>query len=112
LDCTDLEYAKLTRANLSGASIAEAMLEGIDLSGSNLSNANFAATALCDANLTGACLRDTTFSEFLLVGANLTNVDLSEAIISLDGADIDRISGAILCNTIMPDGSIRNDHCQ
>jgi uncharacterized protein YjbI with pentapeptide repeats len=46
------------------------------------------------------------------VEANLTNVDLSEAIISLDRADIDRISGAILCNTIMPDGSIRNDHCQ
>jgi uncharacterized protein YjbI with pentapeptide repeats len=88
------------------------MLQGIDLSGSNLSNAHFAESALCDANLTGACLRDTTFYEPLLVGANLTNVDLSEAIISLDWADIDRISGAILCNTTMPDGSIRNDHCQ
>jgi uncharacterized protein YjbI with pentapeptide repeats len=88
------------------------MLEGIDLSGANLSNAHFADSALCNANLTGACLRDTKFYEPLLVGANLTNVDLSESFINLELANIDRIRGAILCNTTMPDGSIRNDHCQ
>jgi len=46
------------------------------------------------------------------VGANLTNVDLSEAIIDLELANINTIRGAILCNTTMPDGSIRNDHDQ
>jgi uncharacterized protein YjbI with pentapeptide repeats len=88
------------------------MLEGIDLSGSNLSNANFSESGLCGANLTGAYLRDTKFYEPWLVAANLTNIDLSEAIIDFELANIDRISGAILCNTTMPDGSMRNDHCQ
>ena len=46
------------------------------------------------------------------MGANLTNVDLSEAIIDLELANINTIRGAILCNTTMPDGSIRNDHDQ
>jgi len=82
------------------------------LSGANLSEANLTQSALCNANLTGACLRDTNLEEPSLDGANLTNVDLSESFINLDMANINRISGAILCNTTMPDGSIRNDHCQ
>ncbi len=42
-----------------------------------------------------------------LRGAKLTNVNLRNA----KGADSAHLDGAHLCNTRMPDGSVRNDDC-
>ena len=61
-------------------------LSGAKLSGSNLSGATLAGAKLIFANLKGA---------------NLKGADLNYAI----------MQGAILCNTIMPDGSVIFSGC-
>ena len=71
-------------------------LRNADLRRTDLSNANLAL-----ANLSGADLNN----------ANLRNANLSIA--NLSGADLKRtlMNGAILCNTIMPDGSVIYSGC-
>ena len=64
---------------------------GCDLSEANLEGANLGRANLEGANLTGA---------------NLEGADLYKA--NLEGSDL---SGAILCNTTMPDGTIDNSGC-
>ncbi len=82
----DLAGADLTKANL-----RDADLMGADLSGADLTSANLRSADLTGANLTGANLE----------GANLKNADLKFA----------RMSGVVLCNTIMPDGRVRYTGC-
>ena len=68
----------------------------------------------CDlrkANLTGAKLMDAKLMDADLGGAILSGADLDGA--NLDGANLTfaRMKGAILCNTIMPDGSVIYSGC-
>ncbi|MGB3755143.1 MAG: pentapeptide repeat-containing protein [Rivularia sp. (in: cyanobacteria)] len=65
---------------------------------------------LRDVNLTGAILTDTFFGEPCFRRVNLTGVDLSEADILWIEHD-SYIKEVTFCNTLMPDGTIRNDHC-
>ena len=67
-----LEGADLTGANLRGAILFMAGLQGIDLHGADLSGANLAEADLRSADLRGATL----------IGANLDNADLSNANLS------------------------------
>lgn len=69
----------------------EGDFHGSDFSGANFTGAQMAGSNLQGADLAGACL----------VGANLLKADL-------DGADLDE---AILCRTLMPDGSTNDSGC-
>ena len=92
----------LTKEQLySTASYASGDLSGISLRGNDLSGWNFAGknlsnTDLDDANLANANLSGTDFS-----GVDLTRADLR-------GAQSFSATGAILFNTIMPDGKVKD----
>jgi uncharacterized protein YjbI with pentapeptide repeats len=104
---------QFARANLSGATLVFASLNGTDLRGADLSHANLRFGSIVGADATGANLtgvqlpssnaNGTNFTNANLSGANLSNADLTGA--SLDGANL---AGADFCNTLMPDGSVRN----
>ncbi|MFL9457235.1 MULTISPECIES: pentapeptide repeat-containing protein [Nostocales] len=72
-------------SDLRGATLGQSCLEGADLS---------------DADLRGAFLEE-IFGNMDLTDANLMGAQVG----------IRDLRDAILCNTVMPDGSIRNDHC-
>ncbi|NMF86281.1 pentapeptide repeat-containing protein [Nodosilinea sp. P-1105] len=120
-DCTHvgqgLKYKDLTNADLQGADFSGLTLHGSSLRGANLSQANlqgveFDMAALVDANLSDANLTDAYFSLSDVTGVNLqgailTNVNLQHA----RNAATVNLEGAQFCNTTLPDGSVRNDHC-
>lgn len=120
-DCTQvgegLKYKDLTNANLQGANLSGLTLHGASLRGANLSQANLQGTefdmaALVETDLSGADLTDAYFSLSEVTNANmqgaiLTNVNLQHA---RNGATVN-LEGAQFCNTTLPDGSVRNDHC-
>tara|TARA_B100000795_G_scaffold174500_1_gene131747 strand:- start:148 stop:513 length:366 start_codon:yes stop_codon:yes gene_type:complete len=99
-DPADLQKLKDTGAcvkcNLSGAD-----LSGAGLSGANLMFANLELANLRNANLTGAFLRGAN-----LEGANLASADLTGAF--MRGTYMVEV---LLCNTIMPDGSVIYSGC-
>jgi uncharacterized protein YjbI with pentapeptide repeats len=87
-DCVacDLEGAFLANVNLEGARLNFARLRG-----TNLSSVNMEGAELMGANLMDA----------FLDGTNLMGARLNYA----------KMKGAILCNTIMPDGSVIYSGC-
>jgi len=101
LTAADLEEANLSGSDLRNASFRQADLENINLQDANLEGASFRDADLEDANLSGANLRLVYLAGANLAGANLTGADLS--LVNLDTASY--------CQTIMPDGSVRNDDC-
>ena len=82
-DCyrCDLRAANLMWADLSGANLREADISGAKLAGANLLWAKLSGADLSSANLSGANLSMTP------------------------------VNGTILCNTIMPDGSVIYSGC-
>ena len=76
-------------------------LSGAGLSGTNLMFANLELANLRNANLTGAFLRGAN-----LEGANLASADLTGAF--MRGTYMVEV---LLCNTIMPDGSVIYNGC-
>ena len=69
-----------------------------------------------ECNLEGADLEDADLEGAILEGANLIGANLAGANLSaalLKGADLKgaRTNGSILCNTIMPDGSVIYSGC-
>ena len=107
MDDQSLGAVNLTSANLSGLMLRQTNLFGATLVMTDLSNSNLANASLGKANLTKADLTGVNLSGAGLRGTNLTGANLTNA--SLNSA-VD-ISGAILCNTTMPDGSINNSDC-
>ena len=81
-----LDTGNCYQCNLAGATLAGADLVGVNLEGANLRGVN-------------------------LEGANLTDAFLRGA--DLEGAKLDfaYMSGVILCNTTMPDGSVIYSGC-
>jgi uncharacterized protein YjbI with pentapeptide repeats len=120
-DCTEvgtgLKYANLSGADLSGANLSGLTLHGASLRNANLSGANLQRVeldmaSLANADLTGADLTDAYFTLSNVAGADfqsaiLTNVDLRGA----NGARDALLEGARFCNTTLPDGTTRDDHC-
>ncbi|MHC5856706.1 pentapeptide repeat-containing protein [Nostoc sp.] len=77
LEQTNLSNAELMGANLAGANLQQANLTGANLTGTNLAGAN-----LQQANLTGANLQQANLRGTNLNSANLTNACLFDAILT------------------------------
>ena len=90
------EGADFEGVDLGAEFLGNNLNDGLDLTGANLRSANMKDIDLYLADLTGADL----------TGADLTNSNLSFA--NLRGSDME---GAILCNTLMPDGGTANESC-
>ena len=91
-------------------------LSNSNFSGANFSDANFSYSSLQGTNFTGSKLAAAQLGYAMMQTANLTNVDLSGAYLygtNMSGATITgaTFTNAQFCNTIMPDGSQKNDNC-
>ena len=95
LDPADLQKLK-DKGTCRNCDLRGAILSGAILRHANLSGANLEITDLRDADLMGANLRGASLS-----GANLSGADLTYV----------TMTGAILCNTTMPDGSVIYSGC-
>jgi uncharacterized protein YjbI with pentapeptide repeats len=97
----DLEGADLTYSELAAADLAGADLHGVDARDADLTRADLAG-----ANLSGARLGAASLVEADLHGVDVEGTDLSGA--DLYGAEVDPTfpTGATLCDTVMPDGTI------
>jgi len=110
LNYASMSSANLSRADLTGASLSHATLDGADLTEAKLSQAALSSTVMAgatlrQATLDGACLDNATLTNADLRDATLNNAVLSYA--DLTGADMHNveISGALVHQTIAPDGA-------
>ncbi|AFZ09272.1 pentapeptide repeat protein [Oscillatoria nigro-viridis PCC 7112] len=125
-DLEELEPGQndLSGINLSSANLTRADLSFVNLSGANLSSANLDSATLWGTILTGANLSDAIL-DYAELASDLVDVDLREASLEctqLIGTNLTRanLMGSYFaatgegrltfCNTIMPDGTIRNDN--
>jgi uncharacterized protein YjbI with pentapeptide repeats len=104
-DWTNLYDADLSYADLRGARLGEAVLQAANLQGADLSDAVFGQTPLAKANLSHAKLRRAILTETSFDEANLSYTDFTGAI----DFELGRCKGAIFCETLMPDGTVRNE---
>jgi hypothetical protein len=88
--------------NLQGCNFNGQNLAGIDLSSSNLKNARFNGTNLCGADLSSSTLTNVDFRN-----TNLTKADLH----SSGCGGVQTNAGTTFCQTIMCNGTVRNDDC-
>ena len=113
-DPADLELLKYTGdcsfCDLGGVEISSqdrlntnliADLTGANLQAADLTDAVLYAAELREANLSGAYLKRAHLRLAVLIGADLRGADLRGA----------KMNGVILCNTIMPDGSVIYSGC-
>jgi hypothetical protein len=106
LDEALLEGAQLAQARLSGATLASARLDRADLSGAELSGANFLLASLQGADLTGAKMQMADFASAALQGANLSLARLEGTVLrdaEMEGASLAmaRLIGADLTGAKM-----------
>ena len=105
LEAAQLNGANLINANLTNANLKRAKLDDANLKGANLTNANLEGATLDDANLKGANLTNVNLYQTYFKRTNFTNANFLGGKLSL--YSIEKYN-PIFCNTIMPDGSIRN----
>ncbi len=105
--------AKLAGANFSGSELCTLDLSQSDLSSSNFSSidksyynnlVNFSRAELQNATFSQADLEYDNFSQANLSGAKFNGADLQHA--NLAGATGADLTGANVCNAVLPDGSI------
>ncbi len=99
------EFNRFNGASFAGQDFNGSIFRRIDGRGTNVNDTDnhgsvFAEACLRSATFRGARLGGSTWSGACLVDADFTGADL--------GRDADALNGALLCHTIMPDGS-RND---
>lgn len=92
----DYAQSNFSRADLSGATLINVLMNGADFSHANLSGVKARAAELYGADLTGADLSNASFTD-----SNLGNAKMSGA----------NTSGTRFCRTDMPDGSRNNSGC-
>ena len=97
----NLQFSDLTNASLHAAELGKANLSGADLKRAILRLAVLIGADLRGADLRGADLTDAFLRDTDLSAANLRDADLRGA----------QMNGVILCNTIMPDGSVIYSGC-
>jgi hypothetical protein len=97
----DFTLRDLHRADLRGADLRAARFNGAFLHGAALAGADLRGADLRGAALTGADLR----------GAKLAGADLADATLEQARVRPRQLRRASLCNTRLPDRSLRRDHC-
>ncbi len=105
LESAQLNGANLINANLTNANLKRARLDDANLKGANLTNANLEGATLDDANLKGANLTNVNLYLTYFKRTNFTNANFLGGKLSL--YSIEKYN-PIFCNTIMPDGTIKN----
>jgi uncharacterized protein YjbI with pentapeptide repeats len=122
----DLTQSTWDRASLVGASFQGSDLFGSSFDGANLRNANLSHGNRTQSDFRGADMRNTNLRSADFWGSDLRNADLREA--TFNGTKMDRtdLTGAnlrgakitsssfhdaVLCRTIQPNGTTRNDDC-
>jgi uncharacterized protein YjbI with pentapeptide repeats len=107
------EMNKCPKCDLRGADLYEAILRGANLSDADLRAAYLWGARLEGANLRGADLRGANLRYAKLMGADLRFADLRDAKLGIPNKlDRAKLNGAKFCKTKMPDGGVRNDHCE
>lgn len=94
-------YTDLSNSNLSGANFTDAQFPYSNLQGTNLTGSNMTAAQLGYAMMQSANLTNVNFSGAYLYGTNLSGATITGA----------TFTSAVFCNTIMPDGTKKNDNC-
>lgn len=107
----------LTEAAFAGQSLVGANLIGATLEDSDFSTTDLFLAQLDEARADRINPRDASLKAATFVGASLRNADFRGADLSgarLKDADITnaRFDGAILCNTVMPEGELSRETCQ
>jgi uncharacterized protein YjbI with pentapeptide repeats len=108
-------FADMRGANLNGARITFAGITNANLRGAKLKHADgyFGAIVASDvrgANLRGATLSNTDINGVDMRGANLRGADLTNADFTGSRFGGVNLRGARFCNTLMPNGNVRNPH--
>src|SRR6266487_2821918 len=103
LDYVNLSGAKLSGANLSGAKLSGAKLSGANLSRADLSGVDLSETYLIRANLSGANLSRANLVRAILVKTNLEHANLTGC--TIHGISVWRVQlkDAIQSNLIITD---------
>jgi hypothetical protein len=114
----ELFNANLTKAILSAANMQAADLENADLAGADLSGANlffieasgtvFDNSTMTSVNASLGDFNGTSFVGVDLTGADFSSANLANADFYLATTNSANFAGATFNNTIMPDGSVRN----
>jgi uncharacterized protein YjbI with pentapeptide repeats len=113
-------YINLTNSELSLAHLDSAIFIKVKLDGSSfnyayLKNTIFNHSSLQNINLYGADLSGAIFQESVLTGAKFTKAQLANTNLArADGITNEEIiaAEAFLCNTTMPDGTVKNVNCK
>ena len=100
----DLSGKDLRGLDLAGADLSFAVLTNVDMSRVDLTGAKLTEADLTGANLERALLIGATISGASVEKANFSNVDLT----STDISDIRSFDGAILVETVFPEGAELN----
>lgn len=105
VDLSEIMY-DYTNVGRPGGVLKGANLRGADFTGAKLHGVEFTA-----ADLRDAIMRDADLSSTYLYQADLRGADLTRAKFLHVDMDETKLDGAIFCETLMPDGTIRNDYC-
>ncbi len=105
VDLSEIMY-DYTNVGRPGGVLKGANLRGADFTGAKLHGVEFTA-----ADLRDAILREADLSSTYLYQADLRGADLTRAKFLHADMEETKLEGAIFCDTLMPDGTIRNDSC-
>lgn len=106
LNRTVLRHSYLTRANFEEASLINCDWASNELIESCfrraiLRDGRFGGCTLVGADFTKAKLRDVDFTRAVLIEANFLGAEVNASVFDREGI--------VFCNTVMPDGTVRND---
>ena len=102
---TSIEFSSITQMMLEKAF----WQEGVDFSGANLAGVDLNGFYLRNIKFNGSNFEKTNLSNADLEGANLEGANLADANLYKAKITNTNFNNAVFCNTIMPDGSIRNN---
>ncbi|MEM9220511.1 MAG: pentapeptide repeat-containing protein [Cyanobacteria bacterium P01_F01_bin.150] len=108
-----LRGGHLDLANFQGAILRKAHMDECFCEGACFAHANFKEVLMQDVYIKNTDLSYTDFRNSVVedtaLRANVSNANFRGATLELPVQSCFR--EAILCNTILPDGTVRNDHC-